>query len=64
MGLPPGLDTVSVAQALGEGRGSQADLVVAIMQTKGTGRVDFYEVRRKARRHRGHRTTTCLQRYE
>lgn len=47
MGLPPGLDTVHVAQALGEGRGSQAGLVVAIMQTKGTGRIDSYEVRRR-----------------
>lgn len=43
--LPPGLDAAHVAQALGEGRGSQADLVVAIMETKGTGRIDFYEVR-------------------
>lgn len=46
MGLLPGLDAIHVAQALGEGRGSQADLVVAIMGTKGTGRVDFYEVRK------------------
>ena len=44
MGLPAGLDAAHVAQALGEGRGSQADLVVAIMETKGTGRIDFYEV--------------------
>lgn len=44
MGLPPGMDAAHVAQALGEGRGSQADLVVAVMETKGAGRVDFYEV--------------------
>lgn len=46
MNLPPGLDAVHVAQALGEGRGSQADLVVAIMETKGVGRIDLYEVGR------------------
>ncbi|CAN0006206.1 unnamed protein product [Ectocarpus sp. 12 AP-2014] len=44
MNLPPGLDAVHVAQALGEGRGSQADLVVAIMETKGIGRIDLYEM--------------------
>lgn len=48
MGLPPGLDVAQVAQALGEGRGSQADLVVAVMETKGTGRIDFYEVRSRS----------------
>lgn len=45
MGDPPGLDAAHVAQALGEGRGNQATLVVAAMETKGTKRVDFYEVR-------------------
>ena len=44
MGLPAGLDAGHVAQALGEGRGSQADLVVAIMKAKGTECIDFYEV--------------------
>lgn len=45
MGLLPGLDAAHVAQALGEGRGCQADLVVAVMKTNGTGRTDCYEVR-------------------
>lgn len=46
MGFTAGLDAAHVAQALGEGRGSQADLVVAVMAPKGTGRIDFYEVRK------------------
>lgn len=46
MNLPPGLDAVHVAQALGEGRGSQADVLVAMMETKGVGRIDLYEVGR------------------
>lgn len=45
MADPPGLDTEHVAQALGEGRGQQATLLLAAMATNGTGRVDFYEVR-------------------
>lgn len=45
MGPPPGLDAVHVAQGLGEVRGSQADQVVAVMETKGSARIDFYEVR-------------------
>lgn len=57
MGLPPGLDTLHVAQALGEGRGSQADLVVAVMESKGTGRIDFYEVR-YTHRHMPHHVTS------
>lgn len=44
MGNPPGLDTAQMAQALGEGRGNQATLVVTAMETKGTRRVDVYEV--------------------
>lgn len=56
MGDPPGLDAAHVAQALGEGRGNQATLVVAAMETKGTRRVDFYEV--------GHTTINCASQHE
>lgn len=44
MGASPGLDTVQVAQLLGEGRGNHAHLAVLLLEIKGIGRVDFYEV--------------------
>lgn len=44
MGICPGLKLAQVAQVLGEERGSHAGLVVAIMEAKGLGRIDFYEV--------------------
>lgn len=44
IGASPGLDSSQVAHVLGDGRGCHADLVVAQMETKGIGRIDFYEV--------------------
>lgn len=44
MGVSLALDSGQVAKMLGDGRGSYADLVVALMETKGAGRIDSYEV--------------------